>query len=73
MSQARRIVSDYPLHDHLAMRWSPRAFSDRPIEPAVERRLFDAARRAPSSYKEKPWAFLVAHKSDGAEYEKLLG
>ncbi|MFO0947775.1 MAG: nitroreductase family protein [Planctomycetota bacterium] len=73
MSQTRRIVSDYPLHDHLALRWSPRAFSDRPIEPAVERRLFEAARWAPSSYNEQPWAFLVANKSDGAGYEKLLG
>lgn len=72
MSQARRILSEHPLHDLLALRWSPRAFADRPIETAVERRLFEAARWAPSSYNEQPWAFLVARKSDSAEYEKLL-
>lgn len=40
-------------------RWSPRAFADRDVSPADLKKVFEAARWAPSSYNEQPWRFLV--------------
>lgn len=40
-------------------RWSPRAFSERKVPAADLRKIFEAARWAPSSYNEQPWRFLV--------------
>ena len=56
----------YPIHDLLKRRWSPRAFSGRPVEPDALRSLLEAARWAPSSSNEQPWSFLVATKDDQA-------
>ena len=36
-------------------------------------RLFEAARWAPSSNNEQPWAYLVATKDDSENYAKTLG
>jgi nitroreductase len=65
--------NDYPIHDLLRHRWSPRAFSDRSVEPAMLARLLEAARWAPSSYNEQPWAFLVATKEQPADFARVLG
>lgn len=65
--------NEFPIHDLLRKRWSPRAFADRPVEAAKLRSLFEAARWAPSSYNEQPWAFLVATRDQPAEYARLLG
>ena len=62
----------HPIHDLLKRRWSPRAFSDKPVEPETLRSLWEAARWAPSCFNEQPWYFLVATKRDGAEYDRLL-
>ena len=64
--------TQYPIHDLLKRRWSPRAFSDRPVEPDRLRSLLEAARWAPSSSNEQPWSFLVATKDEQAEYGRLL-
>lgn len=53
-------------------RWSPRAFSGRPIEKSTLQSLFEAARWAASSYNEQPWVFLVATKDDTENYGKML-
>lgn len=46
-------------------RWSPRSFSDREVSLADLRKVFEAARWAPSSYNEQPWRFIVGqHNSD---------
>ncbi len=55
-------TTDFPIHDLIRHRWSPRAFSDKPVEPAILASLFEAARWAPSSSNEQPWAYLVGHK-----------
>src|SRR5580692_10777437 len=65
--------NDYPIHDLLRRRWSPRAFSERSVEPAILARLFEAARWAPSSFNEQPWAFLVATKEQPDEFARVLG
>ena len=49
-----------PIHDLIRRRWSPRAFSERLIEPENIRSMFEAARWAPSSRNEQPWAYLIA-------------
>ena len=60
------------VHDLFRARWSPRAFSDREVSNQDLKTIFEAARWAASSYNEQPWRFLVARKSDGAAYDKLL-
>lgn len=65
--------SDFPVHQLIRDRWSPRAFTDQPIPLEVLRSLFEAARWAPSSYNEQPWAYIVATKDDKANFDKILG
>jgi nitroreductase len=60
------------VHELIARRWSPKAFSARPVEPEKLRSLFEAARTAPSSYNEQPWRFIVATRADRAEFDRLL-
>jgi nitroreductase len=60
------------IHELLARRWSPRAFSPRPVEPEKLAQLFEAARWAPSSYNAQPWAFIVATREDAEGYTRLL-
>ena len=63
---------NFPVHDLIRDRWSPRAFAAKPIEPAILASLFEAARWAPSSSNEQPWAFLVATKDDPENFAKTL-
>jgi nitroreductase len=64
--------TDYPIHDLLKERWSPRAFSNRTVEPDKLRTLLEAVRWAPSSFNEQPWSFIVAAKEDKPEFDRLL-
>jgi nitroreductase len=66
-------AADHPVHDFILRRWSPRAFSDKPVSPEVLRSLFEAARWAASSYNDQPWAYIVATKDDEKNYSKVLG
>jgi nitroreductase len=65
--------TDVPIHQLLRNRWSPRAFADKSVPPDVLRSLFEAARWAPSSNNEQPWAYLVATKDDPENFAKMLG
>ncbi|HEY3968255.1 MAG TPA: nitroreductase family protein [Planctomycetaceae bacterium] len=69
---SRKAQTDHPVHELIAARWSPYAFSDRPVAVETLRSLFEAARWAASSYNEQPWSYLVASKEDAAGYEKVL-
>ncbi|HEY6386700.1 MAG TPA: nitroreductase family protein [Candidatus Acidoferrum sp.] len=62
----------FPVHDLIRDRWSPRAFSDKPVDPAILASLFEAARWAPSSNNEQPWTYLVATKDDGENHTRML-
>src|SRR5215472_8236169 len=73
MSMHKPAPNDSPIHELIRNRWSPRAFSDKPIPEEVLRSLFEAARWAPSSNNEQPWAYVVATKDDNANFEKILG
>ena len=60
-----------PIHDLLARRWSPRAFdSARTISRDTLTALLEAARWAPSSFGEEPWAFVVCPRDDEESWEK---
>jgi nitroreductase len=54
---------DHEILDVIRQRWSPRAFNPaREVSRADLRRLFEAARWAPSSFNEQPWRFVVADR-----------
>jgi nitroreductase len=65
-------ATDHPVHPLIRERWSPRAFSLKPVPTEVLRSLFEAARWAPSSNNEQPWAFLVATKDDREFHDKMV-
>lgn len=64
--------ADHAIHELLARRWSPRSFSDRPIEVETLQSLFEAARWAPSSSNAQPWRFIFARKEEGTDYDRML-
>jgi nitroreductase len=64
--------TDVPLQTLIRERWSPRAFSDKPVSPEVLRSLFEAARWAPSSFNHQPWTYIVATKDDRENFDKML-
>ncbi len=64
--------NEHPLHALIQNRWSPRAFSGKLISNEVLRSLFEAARWAPSSNNEQPWAFIVATKEKPEEFAEIL-
>ena len=65
-------LNDHPIHDLLRKRWSPRAFANRPVEREKLLSLLEAARWAPSSFNEQPWAFILATHEQPAEYARVL-
>ena len=64
--------TNFPVHDLIRDRWSPRAFAKKLVEPSVLASLFEAARWAPSSNNEQPWAYLVATKEEKENFAKTL-
>src|ERR1700761_7812288 len=54
-------------------RWSPRAFSDKPVSPEILKSIFEAARWAPSSSNSQPWAYIVATKDYTEKFDKMVG
>lgn len=67
----RPAPADHEIHELHARRWSTRAYTSQGIEPQILKRLFEAARWAPSSGNGQPWTFIVARKEDTQEFEKL--
>ncbi len=59
-------------YELIRRRWSPRSFSDQAITDQDLKLMFEAASWAASSYNEQPWRFIVAKKSDGPAYERVL-
>ncbi|HVO56422.1 MAG TPA: nitroreductase family protein [Dongiaceae bacterium] len=65
-------ATEFPVHELIRERWSPRAFADKDVPAAELRSLFEAARWAPSSSNEQPWAFIVAQRGNQEEFERAL-
>ncbi len=62
----------FPIHELIKRRWSPRAFSEHPIEHNKLLSLFEAARWAPSALNAQPWSFILAIKDDKVGFDRLL-
>ncbi len=67
-----RLDTQAPIHELLANRRSPRAFSEQPVESDKLLSLFEAARWSPSSANEQPWHFIVATKDDSRVFSALV-
>jgi nitroreductase len=68
----KRLNTRAPLDKLLSDRWSPRAFSTTPIEPAKIVSLFEAARWSPSSANEQPSHFIAATRDDAHVYDAIV-
>ncbi len=64
--------TDHPVHELIQQRFSPKAFLKQAVDPATLRSLLEAARWAPSSFNEQPWAFIVATSDRPEDFERLL-
>jgi nitroreductase len=58
--------------DEIKNRWSPRAFSNRQIEPEKLERIFEAARWSASCNNEQPWRFLIGIKDHDEAWQKIF-
>ena len=63
---------EHPVHELIQIRWSPRAFSSKPIEQKIMLTLFEAARWAASAMNEQPWRFIYATRDQAERYNKLF-
>ena len=66
-------IAGTPVHELIGRRWSPRAFAERAVELEKIRSVLEAARRAPSSRNEQPWAYIIATRDDSRNFEELVG
>ena len=66
-------VTAVALSAPLASRWSPRAFSDRPVEPEKVLRLLEAVRWAPSSRNLQPWRLVLTRSDQPEAHARLVG
>jgi nitroreductase len=60
----KKAITEHRIMPEIASRWSPRAFSDRTIEPEKLQSLFEAARWAASANNLQPWYFQLGYKGD---------
>jgi nitroreductase len=54
-------------------RWSPRAFSNKPVTEEMIKILFEAARQAPSSRNEQPWVYYFVHRENSKVFNEFIG
>src|SRR5699024_3706942 len=57
----------YQIDSIYTERWSPRAFSNKPIEDEKINSVLEAARWAPSAANWQPWRFIVAKTKEDRE------
>jgi nitroreductase len=65
-------ANQYPIHELLKSRWSPRSFSSRPIEPEKMFSLFEAARWSPSGGNLQPWVFIAVSQDDAENHRRFV-
>jgi nitroreductase len=71
-SQQKSVKTDHPVLPVIAERWSPYVFEPRAIEREKLLSCLEAARWAPSSYNEQPWTFILAERTNAAEFDRML-
>jgi nitroreductase len=70
MSKSNQV--EFPVTELIENRRSRRAYSSQLVESEKINTLFEAARWAPSSMNEQPWAYLYATKDQPELWNKLL-
>ena len=60
------------LNELIDKRFSPYSFVNKNISDDILNELFDAARKAPSSYNEQPWRFIIGKRNDEGTYNKIV-
>lgn len=67
-------ITQAPIHDIIANRWSPRAYdANKAVSQKQIISLLEAARWAPSCFGDEPWRFIVWDKNqDAAAWEKAF-
>ncbi len=63
--------TDFEIHPLLKNRYSPRAFLDKPIESAVLRRIFEAARWSASCRNDQEWFYVAGIRNQGPAFERI--
>jgi nitroreductase len=71
-TKSKSVKSDHPVLPVITDRWSPYVFEPRPIEREKLLSCLEAARWAPSSYNEQPWTFILAERTNAAEFDRML-
>jgi len=56
--------------ESIEKRWSPRAFSEKAIPKETIKGILKDARKAPSSFNEQPWSFIIGIKGESS-FEKV--
>jgi nitroreductase len=64
--------AQFPIHELLKHRWSPRGFADRPVEPEKLQSLFEAARWTASAFNGQPWNFVIATREQPEDFQRML-
>ncbi len=67
----KEAITNIDLLKVIKKRWSPRAFSERPVEKEKLIEIFEAARWSASGYNEQPWRFIVGIKGTGTTWQKI--
>jgi nitroreductase len=63
--------TDFEILPLLTNRYSPRAFLDKPIGPAVLKRIFEAARWSPSCNNDQEWFYLLGIRNQGPDFDRI--
>lgn len=71
-NSSKYAAGDYPIHELIARRWSPRAFAPEPVEDEKLRQILEAARWAPSSGNGQPWSFIIATQAMPDAFRRMV-
>lgn len=71
-NQIKVAQSDYPIHELLRQRWSPRAFAPRPVELEKLASVLEAARWSASGGNLQPWSFIVATQEQTEPFAHMV-
>jgi nitroreductase len=73
MTKQKPAPTAVPIHELIAGRWSPRAYSNEPVSREALHTVMEAARWAPSGYNLQPWRFIVFDRTaDEAAFKRAF-
>jgi nitroreductase len=73
MTKLKPAPTAVPIHELIAGRWSPRAYSNEPVSREALHAVIEAARWAPSGYNLQPWRFIVFDRTaDEAAFKRAF-